>query len=150
MSSESAPRKPKTTRQGRAVLSAARSSQRFRSAQEIYADLQAEGEAVGLTTVYRHLESLAAAGVLDTLRTDSGEVTYRCCRIDDHHHHIVCRNCGSTSEIEADDLESWVEKTAEAHGYADESHTFEIYGLCSRCQTKTHGSRGAREGPTTK
>jgi len=145
MSSDSAPRKrgTKTTRQGRAVLGAARSSPRFRSAQEIHAELQADGEAVGLTTVYRHLESLAAAGVLDTLRSESGELTYRCCRLDEHHHHLVCRNCGRTTEIEGDDLESWVERTAEAHGYADASHTLEIYGLCGRCQSKTRGGTQA-------
>ena len=126
-------RRPKT-RQGAAVLRVARSSRLFQSAQDIHSDLRARGESIGLTTVYRHLQALADDGVLDTLRTDSGEVMYRCCRLEEHHHHLVCRNCGRTSEIEGNDLESWIEQTVEAHGFADPSHTLEIYGLCSACQ----------------
>jgi Fur family ferric uptake transcriptional regulator len=130
-------RRPKTTRQGKAVLGAARASQLFQSAQEIHAELRTAGEPVGLTTVYRHLEALADDGVLDTLRTESGEVLYRCCRLDEHHHHLVCRNCGRTTEIEGADIEDWVEKTAGAHGYASTSYTFEIFGLCELCQAKS-------------
>jgi Fur family transcriptional regulator, ferric uptake regulator len=125
-----------TTKQGAAVLRLARSSQRFRSAQDMHAALRAAGEAVGLTTVYRHLQSLADDGVLDTLRTRSGELLYRCCRSEEHHHHLVCESCGRTVEIEAGDMEGWVERAAATHGYASTSHTLEIFGLCAACQKK--------------
>ena len=52
------------------VASCARRSSRadgFRSAQDIYADLRSAGEAVGLSTVYRHLQSLADAGGVDVI-----------------------------------------------------------------------------------
>lgn len=130
---ERAPR----TRQGKAVLRSAQSSQLFRSAQEIHAELRAAGEPVGLTTVYRHLQSLVDEGVLDTLRTGEGEVLYRCCSMDEHHHHLVCRNCGRTTEIEGADIERWVNKAADSHGFTSTSHTFEIFGLCALCQQKT-------------
>ena len=124
------------TRQGKAVLRSAQSSQLFRSAQDIHAELRAAGESVGLTTVYRHLQSLADDGVLDTLRTGEGELLYRCCRMDEHHHHLVCESCGRTTEIEGAEIERWVEKTAGTHGYTSTSHTLEIFGLCAVCREK--------------
>ena len=127
-------RRGRMTKQGEAVLRLARDSQRFRSAQEIHAALRAAGEPVGLTTVYRHLQSLAADGVLDTLRTPSGELLYRYCRSDEHHHHLVCESCSRTVEIKAGDVEGWVERAAATYGYSSTSHTLEIFGLCGACQ----------------
>ena len=140
-------RRPKTTRQGEAVLRIARASPLFRSAQQIHTELRAAGDSVGLTTVYRHLQALTEYGVLDTLRTDSGELLYRCCHIDEHHHHLVCEGCGRTEEIEGADIERWIEQTAGAHGYANTSHTFEIFGLCGRCQKSARAAPQSAKRP---
>ncbi len=116
------------------MLRIASSSALFRSAQDIHAELRAAGESVGLTTVYRHLQSLAEDGVLDTLRAGEGELLYRYCHSEEHHHHLVCQSCGSTAEFEAADIERWIEQAALKHGYTSSSHTLEIFGLCARCQ----------------
>jgi Fur family ferric uptake transcriptional regulator len=104
----------------------------FRSAQEIHEQLRNRGEGIGLTTVYRTLQSLADAGEVDVLRTDSGEAIYRHCS-SHHHHHLVCRNCGRTVEVEGPTVESWAKKIAEEHGFAEVSHTVEIFGTCGEC-----------------
>jgi Fur family transcriptional regulator, ferric uptake regulator len=105
----------------------------FRTAQEIHALLRDRGEAVGLTTVYRTLQSLAEAGAVDVLRTADGEAAYRRCRSEDHHHHLVCRSCGRTLEIEDDEVEAWAEQVARSHGFGDVSHTVEVFGVCPDC-----------------
>ncbi len=87
------------TRQRTAVVDALASVGDFRSAQEIHALLEQRGDPVGLATVYRTLTRLADAGEVDLLRTEGGEVTYRRCS-DTHHHHLVCRSCGATVEVE--------------------------------------------------
>ena len=79
----------------------------FRSAQEIHEELRRTGEGIGLTTVYRTLQTLADGGEVDVLRTGTGEAVYRRCATADHHHHLVCRRCGRTVEIEGPDVESW-------------------------------------------
>jgi len=104
----------------------------FRSAQQIHALLTQAGETVGLATVYRALQRMAEAGEVDTLRTEEGEVTYRRCS-DTHHHHLVCRSCGATVEIEGPTVERWTETVSREHGYVDVSHTLEIFGTCSSC-----------------
>jgi Fur family ferric uptake transcriptional regulator len=116
------------------VLSVVDSSDNFRSAQDIHAQLRAAGENVGLTTVYRHLSLLTEEGQLDSLQTSDGELVYRRCHSAEHHHHVVCRQCGRGSEVEVPDLERWAESTATALGYSDVTHTVEIFGVCAECR----------------
>ena len=121
------------TRQRKAVVEAMTSFADFRSAQEIHELLGERGEQVGLATVYRTLQRLAEAGEVDVLRTEDGEAIYRRCS-DSHHHHLVCRSCGATVEVEGPAVERWTRSIAGEHGYADVSHTLEIFGTCAACR----------------
>ncbi|BBZ13278.1 Fur family transcriptional regulator [Mycobacterium branderi] len=123
----------RATRQRAAISTLLDSLDDFRSAQELHDELRRRGENIGLTTVYRTLQSMSAAGLLDTLRTDTGESVYRRCS-DDHHHHLVCRSCGSTVEVGGNDIETWAAQVAAEHGFSDVSHTIEIFGTCEACQ----------------
>lgn len=105
----------------------------FRSAQELYDQLRHRGEGIGLTTVYRTLQSLAEAGEVDVLRSDSGESVYRKCS-DHHHHHLVCRHCGRTVEVADPPVEDWTERIASEHGFSEVHHTVEIIGTCAHCR----------------
>lgn len=109
----------------------------FRSAQDVYAALRGQGEAVGLSTVYRHLQSLADDGLVDVIHTPEGETTYRYCGEPGttHHHHLVCRGCGRAEEIEGPAIETWAASVARKHGYADVDHTVELFGTCANCAT---------------
>ncbi len=120
------------TRQRRAVAAVMQSFDDFRSAQDIHDLLRKAGENVGLTTVYRTLQTLADGGEVDVLRTEDGEALYRRCS-DRHHHHLVCRTCGRTVEVAGPTVESWADAVAAEHGFADVSHTLEIFGTCPSC-----------------
>ncbi|MGE2834960.1 Fur family transcriptional regulator [Mycobacterium sp. SMC-4] len=122
----------RATRQRAAISALLENLDGFRSAQELHDELRRRGEVIGLTTVYRTLQQMAATGAVDTLRTDTGESVYRRCS-DHHHHHLVCRACGSTVEISGGHVESWAAEVAREHDFSDVSHTIEIFGLCSRC-----------------
>ena len=123
----------RSTRQKRALAAVLDSSDRFRSAQDLHAELRQRGEHVGLTTVYGQLRVLAEAGEVDALRSDDGETRYRRCVKDHHHHHLVCRVCGHTVEVEGPEVESWSAQVARQHGFTDVSHTLEISGTCGDC-----------------
>lgn len=120
------------TRQRLAVAEVLASFDDFRSAQEIHDLLGQRGERVGLATVYRTLQSFADAGELDVLRTEEGEAIYRRCSTT-HHHHLVCRSCGATVEVEGPAVERWTNAIAAEHGYSDLSHTLELFGICPAC-----------------
>jgi Fur family ferric uptake transcriptional regulator len=121
------------TRQRRAVAAALGSFDDFRSAQEIHDLLRRNGETVGLSTVYRTLQALADGGEVDVLRTEDGEAIYRRCSTT-HHHHLVCRSCGRTVEVEGPAVERWTASIAADHGFTDLSHTLEIFGCCPSCR----------------
>jgi Fur family ferric uptake transcriptional regulator len=120
------------TRQRRAVAAALQSFEDFRSAQDIHELLRQEGENVGLSTVYRTLQTLADCGQVDVLRAEDGETLYRRCS-ETHHHHLVCRTCGRTVEVEGPTVERWADSVAAAHGFSDVSHTLEVFGTCRDC-----------------
>ena len=64
--------------------------------------------------------------------TDTGESVYRRCS-SGHHHHLVCRTCGYTVEVEGPTVEQWAQTVADEHGFGDVSHTLEIFGTCRDC-----------------
>jgi Fur family ferric uptake transcriptional regulator len=127
----------RVTRQRTAVADALERVDGFRSAQDLHDMLRRDGASVGLTTVYRHLQALADAGQVDVLRTDDGEAVYRRCPTADHHHHLVCRSCGRSVEVDGPEVESWAARTAERHGFRDVSHTVEVFGTCGSCAGRT-------------
>jgi Fur family transcriptional regulator, ferric uptake regulator len=133
----------RSTRQKRALAAVLEASEGFRSAQELHAELHARGENVALTTVYNQVRALADAGELDALRGDDGETRYRRCASDEHHHHLVCRRCGSAIEVEGPEVERWAADTGTQHGYRDVTHTVEILGTCPDCAGTSAATRGA-------
>jgi Fur family transcriptional regulator, ferric uptake regulator len=128
------------TRQAEALSAALDGLPGFCSAQQIHAELRRRGENIGLTTVYRHLQVLSEDGQVDAIRDAGGETLYRRCRTDAHHHHLTCRNCGRSVEVEGKAVERWAEEVAAEAGFADVGHTVELFGLCPDC------SAGRRPG----
>lgn len=109
----------------------------FRSAQQLHDLLLARGERTGLATVYRTLQSLTEEGEVDVLRSASGEAVYRRCEQRSHHHHLVCRSCGRTVEIEGPSVETWALKLGAEHGFVDIEHTLELFGTCTTCAARS-------------
>ena len=129
----------RTTRQRTAVADVLSRVDGFRSAPDLHDLLRHEGASVGLTTVYRHLQALSEAGQVDVLRTDDGEAVYRRCPTDAHHHHLVCRTCGRSVEVEGPEVEAWASSIAAQHGFTDVSHTVEVFGTCADCSRTARG-----------
>jgi Fur family ferric uptake transcriptional regulator len=114
----------------------------FRSAQELFSELRARGENVGLTTVYNQLRALSDAGEVDVLRANDGETLYRRCDTGHHHHHLVCRSCGRAVEVEGPEVERWATQVANANDFVDVVHTLEIVGTCLECARRLTASGG--------
>ena len=130
----SAPARTRNTAQAGAVRDALERAGGFGSVQEVYDALRSDAQGVGLTTVYRHLQGLAARGVADVIVSPDGTAAYRYCRAPGtHHHHLVCRSCGRAEEVEGPAVERWTSAVAEEFGYTDVNHTVEIFGICSSC-----------------
>jgi Fur family ferric uptake transcriptional regulator len=129
---QTSPAPQRRTRQRAAVDEVLAGRPEFRTAQEIHDELRHRGDRVGLTTVYRTLQTMTDAGELDAIRTADGETAYRRCSTG-HHHHLVCRRCGRTVEVFGPAVENWANAVAVENGFREVSHDLEIFGTCDRC-----------------
>ena len=94
-------------------------------------------------TVYRSLSALEEANLVRRCDFGDGVYRYEFNTGEHHHHHIICRNCGSVRNLEvcfADGLERMVRQM----GYANVTHTLEIFGTCAECQRGQSASRPLR------
>ena len=122
----------RNTKQRSAVAALLEELDEFKSAQEIHDMLRQRGISVGLTTVYRTLQTLADNEEIDVMRPPGGDHLYRRCS-ETHHHHLVCRSCGFTVEVTGPTVERWAERVASDNGFSDIKHTLEIFGTCKDC-----------------
>lgn len=125
----------RSTQQRTDIAAAIESLDGFHSAQEIHALLKKQRKDVGLATVYRTLAAMAEKSEIDAITIDN-EIRYRRCS-PGHHHHIRCRQCGTTIEVSAEAVERWATEVAKAQEFSDISHSIEISGICSQCRSKS-------------
>jgi Fur family ferric uptake transcriptional regulator len=104
------------------------------SAQEIHEGLRGGGVRIGIASVYRALEGLDQLGLVQ--RVDLGDGTARYERAHaggEHHHHLVCDDCGKVEPFEDARLESAIERVAGGHGYVVDAHEVVLHGACEDC-----------------
>lgn len=104
----------------------------FRTAQQLHAELRRRGEGIGMTTVYRTLQSLAETGEVDVLRTDSGEAIYRFARAATTITWSAA-TAAAPSKSKPRTVERWADRIASTHGFSQTSHTAELFGQCPDC-----------------
>jgi Fur family transcriptional regulator, ferric uptake regulator len=123
----------RATRQRLLVLETLAAEPHDATAQEIYARIRQGGERVGLATVYRTLSLLSERGVVDEFAHRPGETCYRLCG-EGHHHHLVCARCHGVAELEECELDDWLARASDEHGFLATSHTLEVTGICAACR----------------
>lgn len=85
---------------------------------------------IGRATMFRNLDLFTELGALERLDLPNGEHAYVACEPEQHHHHVVCRNCGRSVEVEDGGLQSVVNEIARRSGYSIDAHRLELFGLC--------------------
>jgi Fur family ferric uptake transcriptional regulator len=108
-----------------------------RSAQEIHGALTRRGDRVGLASVYRSLDVLAEHGLLQRVDIGDGIARYEAVRAahDEHHHHLVCGECGKVEPFADTNLEQAIEAVEERSGYSVATHDVVLRGACADCRT---------------
>lgn len=123
----------RNTWQKDAVRETLHAAQGFISARQLHAQLVEQGSSIGLATVYRNLAQLSESGEADTLQSPDGENLFRSCSTG-HHHHLICRSCGKTRELEARAVEQWAQSVGAEHGFSDIEHIVDLFGQCAECR----------------
>jgi Fur family ferric uptake transcriptional regulator len=105
------------------------------SAQETHDRIRAAGVKVGIASVYRVLDLLAAQGLLTRVDLGDGVARYEASRPSGHHHHhLVCGDCGKVEAFEDAGLERELSLVAERLGYAMDAHDVVLRGACEECR----------------
>jgi Fur family transcriptional regulator, ferric uptake regulator len=92
------------------------------------------GEPVGVASVYRILELLVEKGLVQKLDLGGNRAHYE--RIDqrEHHHHLVCSECGRVEAFSDRELEAALEGVEARAGFAIASHDVLLRGACDDCR----------------
>lgn len=90
-------------------------------------------ESVGRATVYRTLEQLDRLHLVHRVEIGGEAAGYE--RIDpgEHHHHIVCEDCGLLSPFASKDLEQAIEEVSRSSDFAVAAHDVVLRGTCASC-----------------
>lgn len=124
----------RTSRARDAVLDLLAGNDCCASAQEIFDELRRRRRSVGLATVYRVLDLLQEKGLVQ--RLDFGDLArYEpVLPTGEHHHHLVCAECGKVEPFADDPLERALDRLSGRLGYALEAHDVVLRGSCAQCR----------------
>ncbi len=100
---------------------------------EIYEGIRSEYPGIGIATVYRTVELLIKAGLMRPLVLKNNQVRYELSWPDDHHHHLVCKECGEIEEFGSCNFKMISEEIEGITRFRIEEHTLEVYGHCPDC-----------------
>lgn len=111
---------------------------RHLTAEDVYKILLADGEDVGLATVYRVLTQFEGAGLLIRHHFEGDKAVFELNQ-GKHHDHLVCLQCGKVEEFYDSDIEKRQEKIAKERGFAIREHSLHLFADCSKpnCPNKT-------------
>jgi Fur family ferric uptake transcriptional regulator len=104
-------------------------------ADELVAALRKDGKRVGVASVYRALGLLVDLGLLQRVAVAGGSARYELVGPGgDHHHHVVCDDCGATAAFEDEALERAIGRLSRRTAYAVQAHDVTLHGTCPDCQ----------------
>jgi Fur family ferric uptake transcriptional regulator len=111
---------------------------RHLTAEDVYKILLADGEDVGLATVYRVLTQFEQAGLLIRHHFEGDKAVFELNQ-GGHHDHLVCLQCGKVEEFHDPEIEKRQDKIAKARGFIIREHSLYLFAECTKpnCQNKT-------------
>lgn len=120
----------KSTDQRKAIVESIYNNNKYVSARDILNEVQKEYPGVSFDTIYRNLTILSELDLVEEAQFGS-EAKFRPICVDDHHHHLVCVECGKTFILPECPLNLLEDIAGD---FSVTGHKFEIYGKCKHCQ----------------
>ena len=108
------------------VLELTKNEEAHMSAEDIYKELLAAGDDVGLATVYRVLTQFESAGIVKKHNFEEGHAVYEVIS-DDHHDHMVSLDDGTIYEFNDDLIEQRQKEIAQERGFELVEHSMVLY-----------------------
>jgi len=131
----------KQTKQRKIILEAfMEAKDAHMDAETVHGILSQKNQNIGLATVYRSLNLLKDAGILEQHTFADGRAIFELCHPESHHDHLVCVECGVIREFENEQIEEIQKEIAARLGYELTSHRLELFGKCldKKCPNRQH------------
>jgi Fur family ferric uptake transcriptional regulator len=127
------------TRQGRSILDYMKSlGDDHVTVNQVALHFADAEDAVGQTTVYRHLEKLAAGGMIRKYVLHDGKsACYQYINGEEHcreHFHLKCENCGALIHLDCDSLNEISRHLFRRHHFHLNMLKTVFYGTCEKCR----------------
>lgn len=100
------------------------------SAEELHEAARKAGHNIGLATIYRTLNLLAEADLVEQKSFVDGRHVYEVNMPGEHHDHLICLDCGAVIEFENEEIETLQEKIAQSRGFELKVHRLDLFGRC--------------------
>ena len=123
----------KATPKRLAILDVLEGETAYASPEELWKRLRDRFDHLGLPTVYRNLEELAASGVVSKVIHPNRQLYYYLCHNREHHHHFVCLNCRKVEDIPSCGIDALEREVSRSIGGKVLSHILQLNGLCGSC-----------------
>ena len=123
----------KLTPQRQAVIQVITSSQDHLTPATIHKKVCQDQPNIGLVTIYRTLEILAELELICELHAGGICRSYTI-STPQHHHHLICSNCGTVIDFTGHDLSELEQSLSKQSGFRIDGHLLEFFGLCQACQ----------------
>ena len=106
-----------------------------KSAQEIFDGIRMQGGRVGIASVYRALDQLVELDLVQRVELGDGVARFEPSHADgDHHHHLVCDDCGKVEPFADPGLERALEEAARRLAFPMRGHEVVLHGQCGDCR----------------
>lgn len=115
---------------------------RHMTVEELQQSLTRRGVQVDEATLYRTLQWLKQNRVVAQMTTGSGADVYALLG-DRRHHHLICVECGSISEIGDELFQTLRESIRSEYGFVPHIDHYAIPGLCAACCEQRAGGEAA-------
>ena len=126
----------KLTPQRRAVVRTIASTHDHLTPAAIYGKVHQGYPKIGFVTIYRTLEILNKLGLICEVHAGGNCRSYLMRRPLEHHHHMICSNCGTVIDFTGCDLGELEQRLSRETGFEIESHLLEFLGHCQDCARK--------------
>jgi Fe2+ or Zn2+ uptake regulation protein len=102
------------------------------TADEITTAVRAELGAISRQAVYDVLGVLVAKGLIRRIQPAGSPALYED-RVGDNHHHLICRSCGRTADVDCAVGETPCLTAADASGFQIDTAEVIYWGICPQC-----------------
>ena len=115
------------------VLDVFLATEKHVTVQELYDLVRRKHRQIGYATVARTIKLICESGLCRQVDFGDGALRYEHKYDHEHHDHLICAKCGKFEEIYSPKLEKIQRELVKKHGYVQESHKLDIFGLCPEC-----------------